>query len=123
MSDAVFIGLIVAGTSVFTALLTFSVSAWLGYKQATTSEVQTGLNALMGGIESATEMAKTLNQRLVAAEGKIVEIERQAYRVLSENNRFRVIHGVDPTHSLEGFEPIPKETWDVFVKRIGKDRA
>jgi len=120
MTETVFLGLVVAGTSIITAILGVALQGWLGAKQATNVEAQTGLNALMAGIDAANKMAETLNTKLQWAEARIVAIERQAYQVLSENNRFRVIHGVDPTHSLEGFEPIPKETWDEFVKRIGR---
>ncbi|MDP2130301.1 MAG: hypothetical protein U0975_08810 [Erythrobacter sp.] len=116
MTDTLPITIIVAGTSFITAMLGVAVTAWLGGRNATNAEVQLGLDALKAGLETATKSVEVLNAKLGTAEKKIIQIEQQYYRVLSENNRFRIIHGVEPAHSLESFVPVEPDQWDEFVK-------
>lgn len=118
MPENYIIALIVAGTSIVTTLLNIAVNSWLGSRKATNEDVRLGLDALRTGLQAASEMADDLTQKLGAAQAQIVQIERQAYRVLSENNRFRIIHGVDPAHSLDRFEPLGEDRFDQLVQRL-----
>lgn len=113
--DIITVAVIAGGSSLATAVLSFAVTAWLGSKKATNEDARLGLDALTAGLASATTAADQLNGKLNRANEQIVRIERQAYRVLSENNRFRIIHGQDPAHSLDSFEPLPEERWREFV--------
>lgn len=122
MTETLNIALIVAATSIITSLAGGIVRAWLGNRAASNAEVQLGLEALKAGIEVATGMAGTLNEKLRTAETKIIQIEQQAYRVLSENNRFRIIHGVEPVSSLESFYPVDPDQWELFTKNLRGER-
>lgn len=117
MTDTITVALVAGGSSIVTAAMSFAVAAWLGSKKATNDDVRLGLDALTAGLASASKTAGELNDKLGDAKEQIVRIERQAYRVLSENNRFRIIHGQDPAHSLDSFEPLPEERWREFVAR------
>lgn len=104
----------------FGSAMTLGVNAWLGGRKATNEDARLGLDALKSALEAATEMADALTAKLRTTEQQIVKIERQAYRVLSENNRFRIVHGIDPAISLDSFEPIDDGKFKDLVARLDK---
>lgn len=108
------IALVGVACSLLAAFGTYAI----GRRQANTSELQLGLNALKAGLEAATAAAAEINSKLEKARVEITRIEQQASEVLSENNRFRVIHGVLPVLSLDTFEPLSSGTWDLFTERL-----
>lgn len=118
MSEPIVIALLMALTALFSAVLTAVGAAWMGSKKAKNEEIQLGLDALKAGLTAANDLTGEITKRLEIAKGEIIRIERQAYRVLSENNHFRTIHGVDAALSLEAFEPIAPEKWEVFIDRL-----
>jgi hypothetical protein len=118
MTETLVITLISVGCSTLVAGVAALGTFWLGRRKANTDDLQLGLEALKAGLAAAGSMTAEINESLQMAKAEIVRIERQAYKVLSENNRFRVIHGAIPASSLESFEPLAPENWDKFAQRV-----
>ena len=121
MTDGTTIGIIVAGTTLATAVFGLVLNTWISAKNATSVDARLGLDALVAGVAAATTMAEQLHAKLKTTETKITQIERIAGQVLTENNEFRRHHGIPPVHSLEVFEPLDPHTFHHFVNRSRGD--
>ena len=114
MPDTLFeLILLLIGTGGVGSLAGVGVSLWLGKRNVDNADARLGLDALVAGLKDAQATVDHLRQTLT-------DLETQAHKVLSENNRFRLLHGVQPATSLEGFDPLAKEDWDYIGDAIRK---
>lgn len=87
--------------------------------QTTNEETRLSLDTLVAAVKVTTEELDAANETATTLTIKLSRLEAQATLVLTENNRFRIIHGYRPAMSLDQYDPLDDAKFDAILQRLG----